>query len=227
MVRQHKIDFLAIQETKLEVISESLCHSLWGSNDCQWVFLPSEGRSGGILSIWSKSHNSLIFSFMGEGFVGVCLERGRLKTICFVGEERSGVNSGVVGTTTTETFEFRNFIEELELVDLPLIGRHFTWYQSSGRAMSRIDRMLISDEWAIWRGNGSLWALPRDVSDHCPLLLRYLQEDWGPKPFRFNNFWLENKKFVKLVEAFLGKPKSGRVDGFCLEGKVERAKNHS
>ncbi|MCI24695.1 cytochrome P450, partial [Trifolium medium] len=84
LVHINKIEFLAIQETKLEVISESLCYSLWGSSDCDWVFLPSEGRSGGILSIWRKSQNSLVFSFVGDGFVGVCLEWGVLKSICFV-----------------------------------------------------------------------------------------------------------------------------------------------
>jgi exonuclease III len=75
MVSQHNIEFLAIQETKMEVISEAFCYSLWGSDCCDWVFQPSTGRSGGILSIWSKSNNSLIFSFQGEGFVGVCLKQ--------------------------------------------------------------------------------------------------------------------------------------------------------
>jgi hypothetical protein len=30
--------------------------------------------------------------------------------------------------------------------------------------------------------------------------LKYAENDWGPKPFRFNNFWLEHKSFVKVVE---------------------------
>ncbi|MCH98940.1 endonuclease/exonuclease/phosphatase family protein [Trifolium medium] len=84
MVRVQKIDFLALQETKLEIIPDSVCYKIWGSQDCEWVYLPSVGRSGGILSIWRKSNNSLIFSFKGEGFVGVCLEWGVTKTICFV-----------------------------------------------------------------------------------------------------------------------------------------------
>jgi hypothetical protein len=84
LIRNHSIDFLALQETNLEVISEALCHSLWGSHDCDWVYLPSEGRSGGVLSIWSKSNNSLIFSFIGERFVCVCLEWGIIKTICII-----------------------------------------------------------------------------------------------------------------------------------------------
>ncbi|GAU29496.1 hypothetical protein TSUD_360410 [Trifolium subterraneum] len=153
-------------------------------DDCDWVFLPSEGRSGGILSIWGKSNNSLIFSFMGEGFVGVCLEWGVRKTICLVInvyskcdvaskrrlwsnlidckrglgderwcvvgdfnavgrlEERIGVNSADVVSTPTEVVEFRNFMEDLELVDIPLLGRRFTWYQANGRA-ARIGELVV------------------------------------------------------------------------------------
>jgi hypothetical protein len=84
LVREHNVEFLAIQEIKLETISDNFCYSLWGSNDCAWSFLPSEGASGGILSIWGKSNSTLIFSFIGEGFVGVCLDWGVLKTRCFV-----------------------------------------------------------------------------------------------------------------------------------------------
>jgi endonuclease/exonuclease/phosphatase family metal-dependent hydrolase len=208
LILAESVDFMAIQETKLETISDSLYYSLWGGTDCDWAFLPSEGSSGGILSLWRKVNSSLIFTFIGEGFVGVCLEWGRLKSICFVinvyskcdlaskrrlwsnilickrgigdgrwcvvgdfnavcsVDERHGVNRDDGGSVPLEVIEFRHFVEELELVDLPLLGRSFTWYQASGRAMSRIDRILISDEWAMTWGNGSLWPLPRDISDH-------------------------------------------------------------
>jgi hypothetical protein len=66
LVRKEKIDFLAIQETKLESVSDALCYSIWGSEDCHWYFLPDVGNSGGILSIWCKSSSSLIFNFSGE-----------------------------------------------------------------------------------------------------------------------------------------------------------------
>jgi len=74
LVRNNKVDFLAIQETKKEVISQSLCNSLWGGEDCDWAYLPSEGNSGGILSLWSKSNSSFNFTFRGEGYMGVCLD---------------------------------------------------------------------------------------------------------------------------------------------------------
>jgi hypothetical protein len=84
VIQIEKVDFMAIQETKLETISDSLCYSLWGGSDCDWAYLPAEGSSGGILSIWRKVNSSLVFTFIGEGFVGVCLEWGVRKQLCFV-----------------------------------------------------------------------------------------------------------------------------------------------
>jgi len=65
-----------------------------------------------------------------------------------------------------------------------------------------------------------LWAIPRVVSYHCPLVLKVGATDWGPKLFRFNNFWLENLKFSRVLEEVWCK----WVGGFCVEiqsGRVE------
>jgi len=43
------------------------------------------------------------------------------------------------------------------------------------------------------------WVLPRDVSDHSPLVLGYSSQVWGPKPFRFNNFWLSHRDLGEVV----------------------------
>ncbi|MCH96512.1 endonuclease/exonuclease/phosphatase family protein [Trifolium medium] len=202
LVSKEKIDFLAIQETKLELVSDSLCFSLWGGEDCSWVFTPSQGRSGGVLSIWRKSSSSLIFSFSGEGFIGVCLEWGVHKKKCFVvniyskcdlpdkrrlweslimakgglgggawcvvgdwnsvlhREERRGVNEIPFSSYSAEIAEFQAFVDSMELEDLPVLGRKFTWFHPNGRTMSRIDRAFISDEWISSWGNPSLWAFP-------------------------------------------------------------------
>jgi exonuclease III len=244
LVCKERLDFLAIQETKLESITDSLCYSIWGGEDCQWVSHPSSGSSGGLLSIWSKSFASLKFSFSGDGFVGACLEYGVLKKVCFVinvysscdisgkrrlwevlvsakryfgrgawglvgdfnavlqRDERKGVNQSLVNSHNTEIVEFGEFVREMELVDLPVIGRKFTWFHSNGISMSRIDRMLVSDDWLTSWGNLSPWVLPRAVSDHYAIMLRYNDVDWGPKPFRFNNHWIIHKEFKGLVEEF-------------------------
>jgi len=46
-----------------------------------------------------------------------------------------------------EINEFNNFIERLELLDIPMVGRKFTWYKPNGFVKSRIDRVLVSKDW--------------------------------------------------------------------------------
>jgi hypothetical protein len=73
--------------------------------------------------------------------------------------------------------EFRSFFEDLNLVDLPLLGRHFTWFHANGLSMSLIDRVLVSLDWIQLCVNVSLWVCPRDVSDHCPLVVKVENND--------------------------------------------------
>jgi hypothetical protein len=84
LVQKEKIDFLAIQETELELIPNALIFVLWGNSDCGWCYLPLVGNSGGILSIWNKVIAFLVFSFFGDGFVGVCLDLVEEKRRCFL-----------------------------------------------------------------------------------------------------------------------------------------------
>ncbi|PNX99561.1 cysteine-rich receptor-like protein kinase [Trifolium pratense] len=192
-----------------------------------------------------KNTGSLVFSFTGDDFVGVCLDlvdkqirvcvinvyakcnivdkrklwndllmtkRGFSDIVwCLVGDfnsvvdtsERRGVDSVVVNNPSREMREFTQFLEDLGLIDLPLIGRTFTWFHPNGLSMSRLDRVLVSNEWITLWGNPKVWVAPRDVSDHCPVILRYDVADWGLKPFRFNNFWLHNKSFRDFPLALL------------------------
>jgi exonuclease III len=219
LVRAQKADFIALQESKLEVVSDALCYSLWGSEDCNWAFLPAVGANGGIISIWSKSNSNLLFTFMGEGFVGVCLEWGVLRVKCFlvnvyskcdlaskrrlwsnvirlkedygdglwcvvgdfnavvVSEERRGLANEV--SSSLEMTGFREFIDDLNMIDLPLLGRRYTWFHSNGISMSRLDRChcFVSLEWLEKWGVASVWVLPREVPDHCPLVLKYSSSD--------------------------------------------------
>ncbi|MCI22282.1 transposon TX1 putative protein, partial [Trifolium medium] len=137
-------------------------------------------------------------------------------------EERRGV--AIEMARNGEMRAFGGFIEEMNLIDLPCLGRRFTWYHANGRSMSRLDRVLVSTEWLDSWGMCSLWVLPRDVSDHCPLVLKYGDNDWGPKPFRFNNHWLEHKDFKEVVkEAWRENEVRGWM-GFVLKEKLKGLK---
>lgn len=83
--------------------------------------------------------------------------------------------------------DFNELIDELEVCDIPMLGRKFTWCNSQeGVKWSRLDRFLLSPEW-MQKFNFKLWGLPRRFLDHCPILLMEDERDWGPKPFRFLN----------------------------------------
>nr|KYP56893.1 hypothetical protein KK1_003144 [Cajanus cajan] len=79
---------------------------------------------------------------------------------------------------------FDEFITEAELVDLPLVGRKYTWYKTDGKCMSRLDRFLVSNAWLSHWPHTTQWGLSRGVSDHCAILLKNEDINWGPKPFR-------------------------------------------
>lgn len=71
VVRTEKIDMLLIQESKRVQVDQYLCRSLWGDDDCEWVFKPAVGRSGGMICIWQSSKFNLLDCSVGEGFMAV------------------------------------------------------------------------------------------------------------------------------------------------------------
>jgi hypothetical protein len=44
-----------------------------------------------------------------------------------------------------EKLAFSRFVEVMEVIDVPVLGKKFTWFSSDGKSMSRIDSFLLSD----------------------------------------------------------------------------------
>ncbi|KAL8458763.1 hypothetical protein ACS0TY_036319 [Phlomoides rotata] len=44
---------------------------------------------------------------------------------------------------------FQEFIELSNLIDLPLRGHSYTWYRPDGSCKSRLDRLLVNDQWLL------------------------------------------------------------------------------
>lgn len=82
---------------------------------------------------------------------------------------------------TTETTDFNEFIDLMELINVPSIGGRFTWSNKEGSARSRLDILLLSktliDNWKIV---GQLVG-EKDISDHSPIWLKSNEVNWGPK----------------------------------------------
>lgn len=113
---------------------------------------------------------------------------------CILGDFNSikdvSERKGVDGYNGSEEIQlFGDFIAEARLIDLPLVGRKYTWYKVDGSTMSRLDRFLLSEEWQNEWPELSQWGLKRSVSDHCAVMLKEREVNWGLKPFRMMKCW--------------------------------------
>ncbi|XP_058762952.1 uncharacterized protein LOC131636352 [Vicia villosa] len=196
-IQKGEVDVCFIQETKLSGIESSVVKEMWGGNLVEWSHSDAIGASGGILTMLKKHFFTLNFSFRGEGFLGLCVEKeGDFNSITSL-DERIGKSTH---RYRREIMFFKEFIEDMELVDLPTIGGKFTLIKSNGKAMSRIDRFLLSDcFFEYWKVEGQ-YIGEREVSDHAPIWLKDNRKDWGPKPFKFNNMWFKHEDFDVFVE---------------------------
>lgn len=65
--------------------------------------------------------------------------------------------------------EFSDLIEDLNLVDLQLENAKFTWFKGDNHLIaSRIDRVLVSQEWDDAFSNLKQCTIQRIVFDHSP-----------------------------------------------------------
>ncbi|GKV24110.1 hypothetical protein SLEP1_g33762 [Rubroshorea leprosula] len=137
--------------------------------------------------------------------------------------QSTGERGGCKGMSR-EMKEFDSFINESGLVDLPLVGRKFTWYNSNGQHMSKIDRFLVSEDWLLRWPDVKQWGLKRSVSDHCPVLLKNERMDWGPKPFKFFDAWLQDPGCKELIRKTRISSAVEGWYGFRLKEKLKSTK---
>ena len=100
--------------------------------------------------------------------------------------------------------EFREILTHSSLVDMGTGDGWFIWNNKRGGdhlVASRLDRFLVTDN--IDRGLGDIWenVIHDAGSDQWPVCLNWeVRNSFLPKPFHFEQFWLEHKEFKGLVE---------------------------
>lgn len=101
---------------------------------------------------------------------------------------------------------FKSTLDTLDLRELQLHGRRFTW--SSGTAeptLTKIDHLFYTEQWELEHPNCYLQALSSSMSDHSPLLLSYLPRRQKQKAFRFETFWTRLPNFLEVVQQSWGR----------------------
>ncbi|GKV15232.1 hypothetical protein SLEP1_g26031 [Rubroshorea leprosula] len=121
--------------------------------------------------------------------------------------------------------DLNEFIENAGLVDLPLTRRKFTWYKGDGSAMSRLDRFLLSNDLLNFWGDCCQVGLNRSISNHCPVVLKKINSDWGPKPFRALNCWDQHPDFRRVVEESWKSTEVRGWKGYVCKEKFKHLRN--
>jgi len=161
-------EFVCLQETKLKVLTEAKCFSVWGNNRVGWLHNEGVNGCGSLLSMWNLDSFSYASHVMGKGFIAVFRDHlksnlrcvvvnvyaacnmndkrllwGELSNVkvasqdhvwCFCGDfnvvrrrsERKGIRVG--DEHASEIVGFNSFIDANLLVELPIVGKRYTWF---------------------------------------------------------------------------------------------------
>jgi len=97
---------------------------------------------------------------------------------------------------------FNWMINTYELRDLNLNGGNYTWSNNQDfPTLERLDMILMSEDWENLFPLSTLKKIPREFSDHNPLLLYTDQERTkSSKPFCFENAWLKHHDFLPKIK---------------------------
>jgi len=96
---------------------------------------------------------------------------------------------------------FCRFVNDLELKEIPLLGRRYTWSNERySPALVKLDRVLCTNDWEDIYMESLLQSHATEMSDHCPLILGLREGSRGKKRFHFESFWPKLAGFYETVK---------------------------
>ncbi|GJZ56571.1 RNA-directed DNA polymerase, eukaryota [Tanacetum coccineum] len=195
--RKHKVNFVTIQETKMEDIGLFTVKALWGSFSYDFAFSPSVGSSGGILCVWDpnmfiKDSVSISDSFLAIRGTWVPTSRKLLIVSVYAPQDLS---------KRRVLWEYIGHLIELWDGECVILG-DFNEVRTEQERFGTVFNALGANAFNQFIASTGLVDLPLEghLSDHRPILMRELVVDYGPTPFRFFNSWFSKPGFDKLVE---------------------------
>jgi exonuclease III len=118
-------------------------------------------------------------------------------------KNNSNINRTMLGN-------FRGLVNSLDLKEIPLIGRRFTWLdQREEPTLVKLDHVFCATNWEDSFPNCSLHSNAASVSDHYPLTLKVREVCLGKRRFHFESFWPKIPRFLDVVAASWNQPLIG------------------
>jgi hypothetical protein len=113
---------------------------------------------------------------------------------CSEDKNNENVNRALMG-------RFCRFVNDLELKEIPLLGRRYTWSnERESPTLVKLDRVLCSTDWEDMYPYCILQSHASVMSDHNPLILGLKDEVVSKKRFHFESYWTKLPGFYETVE---------------------------
>ncbi|XP_023762863.1 uncharacterized protein LOC111911301 [Lactuca sativa] len=93
--------------------------------------------------------------------------------------------------------DFNEFIRDSGLMEPKMGGFRFTCFRDADAKLSKLDRFLHSPCFLDIAFNVTVTTLPRELSDHCPILLSNSRRNFGRPPFKLFSSWMLRDGFEK------------------------------
>ncbi|XP_074315004.1 uncharacterized protein LOC141651181 [Silene latifolia] len=110
---------------------------------------------------------------------------------------------GGAKVTRADIVPLAEVIHDCQLFDLKAIGAFFTWnnkHKTGERVYSRVDRVLVNDDWINDYPDSVANFLPEGLFDHCPCLINFESQTLQkPKPFKYYKMCALAKDFDSIV----------------------------
>lgn len=100
---------------------------------------------------------------------------------------------------------FNELISGLQLIDVPLKNRSYTWCSKRPKPVfSRLDRCFISPKWNAFFPIITLHAQEMMISDHVPLVLSCKHRLHTKRQPKMELFWLRHSEMHQVVNKLWG-----------------------
>ncbi|XP_074270874.1 uncharacterized protein LOC141594783 [Silene latifolia] len=150
----------------------------------------SVGHSGGLLLRWDDSVVLSSFSF-NPHFI-----------LCTVS---LGANLACGSNVIRGQRDFTSWRLDNSLLDVPFFGPPFTWFNNRSDdqlIMERLDRAYANNEWPHLFSAASIMHLPILISDHSPIILKFLPTSKScRRPYRLDNWCFSSPKIANIVDC--------------------------
>ncbi|XP_073353600.1 uncharacterized protein [Aegilops tauschii subsp. strangulata] len=126
------------------------------------------------------------------------------------------------------SFMFNTIIESLDLREIELSGRKFTWANTlPNPTFEKLDRVLASVEWEQKFPLVTVQALSRGISDHTPLFVDSGEATHvgNKNSFSFELAWFEREGFLDLVAREWAKDAGGRTSIERWQNKIRNLRS--